>query len=65
MSFSTILATREDRVGSITVVQSKAFNARDGEVINEVVTAAAGFEGFSPCWRTKFSAPPHVYEVGH
>ena len=41
MSYETILVTRDDRVGTITLNRPKALNALNSQVMNEVTTAAA------------------------
>src|SRR4029078_10859077 len=43
-SYETILVTRDDRVGTITLNRPKAMNAINSQVMNEVTTAAAEFE---------------------
>jgi enoyl-CoA hydratase len=43
-SHSSILVTRDDRVGTITLNRPKALNALNSQVMNEVVTAAAEFD---------------------
>ena len=40
-SYETILVTREDRVGTITLNRPKALNALNSQVMDEVTTAAA------------------------
>ena len=44
MSYETILVTREDRVGTITLNRPKALNALNSQVMAEVTTAAAEFD---------------------
>jgi enoyl-CoA hydratase len=44
MSYDTILVTRDDRVGTITLNRPKALNALNSQVMNEVTTAAAEFD---------------------
>jgi enoyl-CoA hydratase len=44
MSYETILVTREERVGTITLNRPKALNALNSQVMNEVTTAAAEFD---------------------
>ncbi|MDT7765950.1 MAG: enoyl-CoA hydratase, partial [Mycobacterium sp.] len=44
MSYETILVTRDERVGTITLNRPKALNALNTEVMNEVTTAAAEFD---------------------
>ena len=44
MSYETILVTRDDRVGTITLNRPKALNALNSQVMNEVVAAAADFD---------------------
>jgi enoyl-CoA hydratase len=44
MSYETILVTRDDRFGTITLNRPKALNALNSQVMNEVVTAAAEFD---------------------
>ena len=44
MSYETILVTREDRVGTITLNRPKALNALNSQVMNEVTAAAAEFD---------------------
>src|SRR5258705_5145427 len=44
MSYETILVTRDDRVGTITLNRPKALNALNSQVMNEVTTAAAEFD---------------------
>jgi len=44
MSYETILVTRDDRVGTITLNRPKALNALNSQVMNEVVAAAAEFD---------------------
>lgn len=39
--FSTILVTRDDRVGTITLNRPKALNALNSQVMHEVTTVAA------------------------
>src|SRR4030081_130856 len=43
MSYETILVTRDERVGTITLNRPKALNALNTQVMNEVTTAAAEF----------------------
>src|SRR5262245_7235954 len=43
-SYETILVTRDDRVGTITLNRPKALNALNSQVMNEVTTAAAEFD---------------------
>ncbi len=45
MSYQTILVTRDDRVGTITLNRPKALNALNSEVMAEVTTAAAELDG--------------------
>src|SRR6185312_903039 len=47
MSYETILVTRDERVGTITLNRPKALNALNSQVMNEVVAAAAEFDGDS------------------
>ena len=42
-SYETILVTRDDRVGTITLNRPKAMNALNSQVMNEVTTAAWRF----------------------
>ena len=44
MSYETILVTRDDRVGTITLNRPKALNALNSQVMAEVTTAAAEFD---------------------
>ncbi|MCV7422688.1 enoyl-CoA hydratase [Mycobacterium yunnanensis] len=44
MTYQTILATREGRVGTITLNRPKALNALNSEVMVELTTAAAEFD---------------------
>jgi enoyl-CoA hydratase len=44
MSYETILVTRDERVGTITLNRPKALNALNSQVMNEVVAAAAEFD---------------------
>ena len=44
MNYETILVTRDDRVGTITLNRPKALNALNTQVMNEVITAAAEFD---------------------
>jgi enoyl-CoA hydratase len=44
MSYETILVTRDQRVGTITLNRPKALNALNTAVMNEVTTAAAEFD---------------------
>ena len=44
MSYETILVSRDGRVGTITLNRPKALNALNGQVMNEVTTAAAEFD---------------------
>ena len=44
MSYETILADREERVGIITLNRPQALNALNTQVMNEVTTAAAEFD---------------------
>jgi enoyl-CoA hydratase len=44
MTYETILVTRDDRVGTITLNRPKALNALNSQVMNEVVSAAAEFD---------------------
>ena len=44
MTYETILVTRDDRVGTITLNRPKALNALNSQVMNEVVAAAAEFD---------------------
>jgi enoyl-CoA hydratase len=46
-SYSTILVTRDERVGTITLNRPKALNALNSQVMNEVVAAAAEFDSDS------------------
>src|SRR5258708_4112520 len=41
MSYQTILVTRDERVGTITLNRPKALNALNTQMMNEVTTAAA------------------------
>ena len=43
-NYETILVTRDDRVGTITLNRPKALNALNSQVMNEVVAAAAEFD---------------------
>ena len=43
-NYETILVDREDRVGIITLNRPKALNALNGQVMDEVTTAAAEFD---------------------
>ena len=43
-NYETILVTRDDRVGTITLNRPKALNALNSQVMNEVTTAAAEFD---------------------
>src|SRR6476469_2161882 len=47
MSYETILVTRDDRVGTITLNRPKALNALNSQVSNEVTTSAAEFDNDS------------------
>ena len=42
--YETILVTRDERVGTITLNRPKALNALNSQVMNEVTTAAAEFD---------------------
>ena len=44
MNFETILVTRADRVGTITLNRPDALNALNTQVMNEITTAAAQFD---------------------
>ena len=44
MSYETILVSRDERVGTITLNRPKALNALNSQVMNEVTTAAAEFD---------------------
>src|SRR5260221_13943703 len=44
MSYQTILVTRDERVGTITLNRPKALNALNTQVMDEVTTAAAEFD---------------------
>jgi enoyl-CoA hydratase len=44
MNYQTILVTREDRVGTITLNRPKALNALNSQVMTELTTAAAEFD---------------------
>ncbi len=44
MSYETILVSREDRVGTITLNRPQALNALNSQVMAEVTTAAAEFD---------------------
>jgi enoyl-CoA hydratase len=44
MSYETILVTRDERVGTITLNRPKALNALNSQVMDEVTTAAAEFD---------------------
>jgi enoyl-CoA hydratase len=44
MSYESILVTRDERVGTITLNRPKALNALNSLVMNEVTTAAAEFD---------------------
>ena len=44
MNYETILVTREDRVGTITLNRPKALNALNSQVMVELTTAAAEFD---------------------
>jgi enoyl-CoA hydratase len=44
MTYETILVTRDERVGTITLNRPKALNALNSQVMNEVVAAAAEFD---------------------
>lgn len=44
MDYETILATRDGRVGTITLNRPKALNALNSQVMTEVTTAAAEFD---------------------
>jgi enoyl-CoA hydratase len=46
-SYETILVTRDERVGTITLNRPKALNALNSQVMNEVVAAAAEFDSDS------------------
>src|SRR3954463_7551779 len=43
-NYETILVTRDDRVGTITLNRPKALNALNSQVMTEVTTAAAEFD---------------------
>ncbi|MGK2882100.1 MAG: enoyl-CoA hydratase [Mycobacterium sp.] len=45
MTYETIIVERDDRVGLITLNRPKALNALNGQVMAEVTTAAAEFDG--------------------
>ena len=45
MSYETILVDRDERVGTITLNRPKALNALNSQVMDEVTTAAAEFDG--------------------
>src|ERR1700710_338234 len=45
MTYETILVTRDGRVGTITLNRPKALNALNSQVMAEVTTAAAEFDG--------------------
>jgi len=47
MSYETILVTRDERVGTITLNRPKALNALNSQMMNEVTTAAAEFDNDS------------------
>jgi enoyl-CoA hydratase len=44
VSYETIIVDRDERVGTITLNRPKALNALNGQVMNEVTTAAAEFD---------------------
>ncbi len=44
-SYETILVDRDERVGTITLNRPKALNALNSQVMDEVTTAAAEFDG--------------------
>jgi enoyl-CoA hydratase len=44
MNYETILVTRDNRVGTITLNRPKALNALNSQVMSEVTTAAADFD---------------------
>jgi enoyl-CoA hydratase len=44
MNYETILVTRDDRVGTITLNRPKALNALNSQVMNEVAAATADFD---------------------
>jgi len=47
MSYETIIVTRDDRVGTITLNRPKALNALNTQVMEELTSAAAEFDGDS------------------
>src|SRR5260370_40017476 len=47
MSYETILVTRDERVGTITLNRPKALNALNSQVMKDVTTAAAEFDADS------------------
>src|SRR6187455_3284528 len=44
-AYETILVDRDERVGTITLNRPKALNALNSQVMGEVTTAAAEFDG--------------------
>ena len=52
-NYETILVTRDERIGTITLNRPKALNALNSQVMKEVTTAAAEFDDDPAIGRTQ------------
>lgn len=64
MSYETILVSREDRVGTITLNRPQALNALNSQVMAEVTTAAAEFDADPGIGAIIITGSPKAFAAG-
>lgn len=64
MSYETILVSREERVGTITLNRPEALNALNSQVMAEVTTAAAEFDADAGIGAIVITGSPKAFAAG-